>query len=92
MSTNYTNHTDALSPDRPRKRHTSFVWFVWFVDKYDSACGALGASHLAPHILNTPKRVSGIGALRDAEMDRPRTSRVWAGSMMPSSHRRAVAK
>ena len=45
-----------------------------------------------PHIRKTPKRVSGIGAFSEAEMDRPRTSRVWAGSMTPSSHRRAVAK
>ena len=44
------------------------------------------------HILNTPKLArSGMGALRQAEKARPRTSRVWAGSMMPSSHSRAVA-
>jgi len=44
------------------------------------------------HILNTPNCVSGMGAFRLAEMARPRTSRVWIGSMTPSSHRRAVAK
>jgi FkbM family methyltransferase len=45
------------------------------------------------YILNTPKRGrSGTGAFSAALMDRPSTSRVWAGSMMPSSHRRAVAK
>ena len=44
------------------------------------------------HILNTPNGGrSGIGALRQAAKARPSTSRVWAGSMMPSSHSRAVA-
>jgi hypothetical protein len=44
------------------------------------------------HILNTPNcGRSGIGALWQAAKARPRTSRVWAGSMMPSSHSRAVA-
>ncbi len=43
------------------------------------------------YIRNTPNVVSGIGAFRLAEIARPSTSRVWAGSMMPSSHRRAVA-
>ena len=39
-----------------------------------------------------PKRgFSGIGALSAAAKARPSTSRVWAGSMMPSSHSRAVA-
>lgn len=48
--------------------------------------------HTAPHILNRPKRGPfGIGAFRQAEKARPSTSRVWRGSMMPSSHRRAVA-
>ena len=44
------------------------------------------------HIRNTPNAGrSGIGALRVAAKARPRTSRVCAGSMMPSSHSRAVA-
>jgi len=44
------------------------------------------------HILNTPNVArSGIGAFSVAEKARPSTSRVWAGSMMPSSHSRAVA-
>ena len=43
------------------------------------------------HILNTPKRVGSMGALRAAESDRARTLRVLVGVMMPSSHRRAVA-
>src|SRR5512132_4320389 len=42
------------------------------------------------HIRNTPGSVSGIGALRAAARARPRTWRVSVGSMMPSSHRRAV--
>jgi hypothetical protein len=44
------------------------------------------------YIRNTPKRArSGIGAFSAAEKARPNTSRVWAGSMMPSSHSLAVA-
>jgi len=39
---------------------------------------------------NTPKRVSGISALRAAEIPSARTARVSAGAMMPSSQRRAV--
>ena len=50
-------------------------------------------SRIAPHhIRNTPKLWrSGIGALSVAASARPSTSRVCAGSMMPSSHSRAVA-
>ena len=44
------------------------------------------------YIRNTPNGVSGIGALRAADRPRPSTVRVSAGSMMPSSHRRAVEK
>ena len=43
------------------------------------------------HIRNTPKRGFGIGAFSEAEIASPSTSRVWAGSMIPSSHSRAVA-
>ena len=46
---------------------------------------------LWPYIRNRPKRVGAIGALSDAEIARPKVMRVSAGSMMPSSHRRAVA-
>ena len=42
------------------------------------------------HILKTPNRVSGMGALRAAEIPRPRTVRVCAGGITPSSQRRAV--
>ena len=53
---------------------------------------AIGDEQAAEHHMrNTPKRVSLIGALSAALMARPSTSRVSAGSMMPSSHRRAVA-
>ena len=45
-----------------------------------------------PHILNNPNcACSGMGALRQALNARPSTSRVWAGSIIPSSHSRAVA-
>ena len=43
------------------------------------------------YIRNTPKRAGSIGALSDADRPRPSTRRVSAGSMMPSSHSRAVA-
>ena len=44
------------------------------------------------HILNTPNcGRSGIGAFSVAAKASPSTSRVCAGSMMPSSHSRAVA-
>jgi len=44
------------------------------------------------HIRNTPKRAaSGTGAFSVAAKAKPSTSRVWAGSTMPSSHNRAVA-
>ena len=43
------------------------------------------------YILKTPKRVSGIGAFSEADMAKPKTSRVCAGSITPSSQSRAVA-
>ena len=43
------------------------------------------------YIRNTPKRVSGIGAFSDADRPSASTVRVSAGSMMPSSHSRALA-
>ena len=39
-----------------------------------------------------PKVVSGTGALSAAEIPRASTRRVSSGSMMPSSHSRAVAE
>ena len=42
------------------------------------------------YMRKTPKLVSGIGAFREALMPSARTVRVSSGSMMPSSHRRAV--
>ena len=48
------------------------------------------ASH--HHIRNRPNRgLTGIGAFKLAASARPSTSRVCTGSMMPSSHSRAVA-
>src|SRR5207253_5762207 len=43
------------------------------------------------HIRKMPKRVGSIGALSAAEIDSPKTRRVSAGSMMPSSQSRALA-
>ena len=43
------------------------------------------------YILKTPKRASGIGALKAAESPRASVSRVCTGSSSPSSHNRAVA-
>ncbi len=45
----------------------------------------------AGHIRNTPKRVSGIGALRAAERDKASTARDLRGSTIPSSQSRAEA-
>jgi hypothetical protein len=42
------------------------------------------------YIRKTPKVVSGIGAFSAAEMPSARTRRVSSGSMIPSSHSRAV--
>lgn len=42
------------------------------------------------YILNTPNFVSSGARFREAEMHRPITFRVSAGSMIPSSHSRAV--
>ena len=50
-----------------------------------------GLGHGAGHMRNTPKRVSRAGALRLADKARASTRRVSAGSMMPSSHSRALA-
>ncbi|MNE50825.1 hypothetical protein D3C80_1454200 [compost metagenome] len=45
-----------------------------------------------PHILNRPNCArSGIGAFSTAEKASPSTSRVWAGSITPSSQSLAVA-
>src|SRR5690606_36787087 len=44
----------------------------------------------AAYMRNTPKRVVSIGALRLAEIARPSTSLVCAGSITPSSHSRAL--
>ena len=41
------------------------------------------------YIRKTPKRVSGIGALRDALRLRPKINRVSIGSITPSSQIRA---
>ena len=43
------------------------------------------------YIRNTPNLVASIGRLSAAEIDRPKTVRVSAGSMMPSSQIRAEA-
>jgi hypothetical protein len=52
---------------------------------------AVWAEVIGRYILKTPKRVGAIGRLREAEIASARTRRVSAGSMTPSSHRRALA-
>ena len=49
-----------------------------------------GAEHVG-HIRNTPKRVSCLGLFNAADKASPSTRRLSAGSMMPSSHNRALA-
>ena len=51
----------------------------------------LFSSCAAPHILKTPNFVSSIGALSEAEIARPSSRRVSAGSTTPSSQSRALA-
>ena len=70
---------------RPRSRKHSCVY-----PRASCRFGEAGAPHLH-HIRNTPKRVASIGAFKAADNPRPSTRRVSAGSMMPSSHRRALA-
>jgi hypothetical protein len=43
------------------------------------------------YILKIPNLVSSIGALSEAEIARPRSLRMSAGSTTPSSHKRALA-
>ncbi len=63
-------------------------------DDADGDLAAIGDEDFAEHhhhIRNRPNLVGGIGACSAALKARPRTSRVMAGGMMPSSQRRAVA-
>src|SRR3546814_17975389 len=69
-------------PPRSTRTDTLFPYTTLF------RAGVIPASY----ILNTPNRVGSIGAFSAAESDRPSTIRVSAGSMMPSSHSRAVAQ
>lgn len=66
-------------------------WFVTGVWRVWGGCVA-GVWRVcdAHYILKTPKSVLGMGALRAAERERPRTWRVWAGSIMPSSQSLAL--
>ena len=49
------------------------------------------SKHGGRYIRKMPNVVFSIGALSAAEIDRPSTVRVSAGSMIPSSHSRAEA-
>ena len=51
----------------------------------------IGQDGQGHYIRNTPNLVSSIGALSAADKAKPTTSRVCAGSIMPSSHKRALA-
>lgn len=70
---------------RPRNRKHTCVY-----PRATCRFGKAGTQHLH-HIRNTPKRVASIGAFKAADNPRPSTRRVSAGSMMPSSHKRALA-
>ena len=54
-----------------------------------AVCNQYLAEH--GHILNTPKRVSAMGSLRQDSRLSDNTSRVLRGSITPSSHNRAEA-
>ncbi len=64
-------------------------------DAYSHTLSGLGSAQprhdALRHIRNTPKRVSGTSALRQAEKANASTRRVSEGRMMPSSQSRAVA-
>src|SRR4051812_6302296 len=53
--------------------------------------GFHGLEYRHIYIRNTPNRVRSIGALSAADKPRPSTMRVSAGSITPSSHKRALA-
>ncbi len=76
----------APSPQRRSKAAVSWTIRVWSIPVW-----RFSLSTLRDYILNTPNLVSSMGALSAAEMPRPSTARVSAGSMMPSSHNRALA-
>ena len=58
------------------------------VDRVDHPDGTLAVLR---YMRNTPKRVSGMGALSAADRPSARHMRVSSGSITPSSHRRALA-
>ncbi len=63
-----------------------------FVATFEQNCGFVVCHVSLPdYIRNTPKRVGLAGRLRVADRLRATTSRVWAGSITPSSQRRALA-
>ena len=71
------------------QRNGSNTLIADFCDDSVFTHGYVLASTVTAHILNTPKRESGMGALRDADKASPSTRRVSAGSMTPSSQSRA---
>ena len=58
---------------------------------FNSVPDYLDGARILSHMRKTPNFVSGMGALSAADRPSASTRRVSAGSMMPSSHRRAVA-
>ncbi len=60
-------------------------------DRVDVERSDIRADHFNHHIRNTPKRVSSIGAFRQARKLSASTSRVFSGGITPSSHNRAEA-
>ena len=56
-----------------------------------AAVGDEELAHRPAHIRNVPKRVASTGWVRLAARLRATTRRVSAGSMTPSSHKRALA-
>ena len=73
----------------PAAAQAADEWFPAFAVTAVEGAAALHSS--GHHIRNTPKRVGSIGAFSAAEIDSANTSRVSAGSMIPSSHKRALA-
>jgi hypothetical protein len=63
----------------------------WITRHFDGSTAADIITHCL-YIRNVPYRPPGKGAFMVTENARARAVRVWAGSRMPSSHRRALAK
>lgn len=90
-------HEEGLTFMNPTKLHDEYISanYADLMSDYMNRVAIIQASGNLPalssnfqaYILNTPKRVSEIGAWRLAAKASDSTSRVFQGAMMPSSHK-----